>query len=171
MATGEESRILLLGLGVPCYNIYRRLRGVGYISFAGVDFSGRYLRQANLSSVDLHSAKFRGTDLRYASLWGANACGTDFTGADLRGADLFRASMSESILWRARMQGANLGGANFEGAQGMTRQDFERWIKATCAFAGKEQHHNFHMRLLLQGRSFEEWVEAMRSSITFDDSA
>lgn len=170
MATGEEPRILLLGLGVPCYNMYRRLRGSGYINFAGIDFSGRDLRQANLSSTGLAEACLRGADLRHASLWCANASGADFTDADLRNADMFRVNCTSALFLGARLDDANLTAANFEGAKGMRREDFERWISLTQAFVGK-QAWNFHARFLLQEWSFEEVVEKMRSSIIFDDSA
>lgn len=167
MATGEEPRIILLGLGVSCYNMYRRLSGCKRISFERMDLSGRDLRQANFDNVNLRLVNFRETDLRHASLWGANVSDADFTGADLRGADLFRANCEHVFLWGASLEDAKLGGTNFEGARGLKRQDFERWIGATQSFAGKG--YNFHMRLLLQGRSFEEWAEAMGSSIIFDE--
>jgi uncharacterized protein YjbI with pentapeptide repeats len=95
------------------------------------DFSGAYLRGADLGGAHLGGAHLRGADLGGASLRGASLGGADLGGADLGGASLRGADLRGADLGGASLRGVSLGGAYLYGAnlgnqwivQGGTRSD------------------------------------------------
>ncbi|MEX2251447.1 MAG: molybdopterin-dependent oxidoreductase [Acidimicrobiia bacterium] len=83
-------------------------------NLSGVDLAGVDMRESNLSLSDLRGANFRGTDLSGSDLEGAN-----FAGADLREADLSGTALS-ATRFQEGDRGAELGGARFDGSWGLT---------------------------------------------------
>jgi len=82
----------------------------------GADLKGIHLERikfntANLINVNLSGAKLKNADLRHASLTWAN-----LKGADLEGADLKNANLTEANLEGANLKNAKLKEVNFEGA-------------------------------------------------------
>jgi hypothetical protein len=74
------------------------------------------LREAILTSTDLHHADLAGADLRGADLRGADLRGADLRGADLRGAILTGAILTDAVLVEANLTGAYLRATNLRGA-------------------------------------------------------
>ncbi|MEA5419688.1 pentapeptide repeat-containing protein [Spirulina sp. CCNP1310] len=84
--------------------------------FAGGNFLGVSLGEANLSGADLRGINLRGADLCDADLSGANLRGANLGGADLTGAFLENADLSGANLQRASLALVNLAGVNLTGA-------------------------------------------------------
>jgi hypothetical protein len=97
----------------------------------GLNLSGRDLREADLTKLDLQetdlrwanlqgasllNANLQETDLRWASLQGADLRIARLRGADLSWAKLKGADLSEGNLQEANLEGADLQGANLRGA-------------------------------------------------------
>jgi hypothetical protein len=74
-----------------------------------VDLSGRDLRSSNLSLSDLRGANLAGSDLS----------GSDLEGADFTGADLSEADLSHTALSATRFDGATVRGTRFDSATGL----------------------------------------------------
>ncbi|MFJ1563712.1 pentapeptide repeat-containing protein [Streptomyces erythrochromogenes] len=86
---------------------------------AGINFSGKTLRNADLSGADLQGAQLRdtdltGADLSGAKLQGANLVGANFYEADLTGAHLDKAALQSANLTRAVV---DTEGTTFHGAK------------------------------------------------------
>jgi uncharacterized protein YjbI with pentapeptide repeats len=75
------------------------------------DLRGTYLRDMNLSGVELSLALMQGADLYRANLQGAYLIGANLTGADLDCADFSFADLRNAYLEDASIDHANFYGA------------------------------------------------------------
>jgi DMSO/TMAO reductase YedYZ molybdopterin-dependent catalytic subunit len=83
-------------------------------NMSGVELAGVDLRESNLSLSDLRGANLRGADLSGSDLEGAN-----FAGADLREADLSSTALS-ATRFHEEDRGADVTGARFDASWGLT---------------------------------------------------
>lgn len=67
------------------------------------DFSGKYMREQDLSHCNFTNGNFKGADLR-----GANLSNSVFVGADLEGADLTRCNLTDADFTGANLKNAKL---------------------------------------------------------------
>lgn len=94
-------------------------------NLSGVDLAGVDMRDSNLSLSDLRGANLRGTDLSGSDLEGAN-----FAGADLREADLSGTALS-ATRFQEEDSGANVTGARFDGSWGLTESQEDYLVSRT----------------------------------------
>lgn len=87
------------------------------------DFSGRYLREQDLSESDFTGISFKGADLRGANLANSIFKDADFEGADLTRCNLRNSDFTGANLEKAILKRSNLCGANFTDAN-MASVDF-----------------------------------------------
>lgn len=105
----EKEHLEILKQGVNAWNEWRER-----------EFYVRpYLRDADLTEVELQGAYLGGADLSNVDLSFRNFSGahleeTDLSGAKLNGADLSNANLSKANLFRADLIEANLSGANLQ---------------------------------------------------------
>lgn len=103
---------VLLGLDLsgwkPTTQDLRRLY-LKNCDMSGIDLSGADLRESNLTLSDLSGA----------SLVSADVSGSDLEGADFTDADLAGANLSDTALAATRFDGAKLEGAVFNNARGL----------------------------------------------------
>jgi uncharacterized protein YjbI with pentapeptide repeats len=88
-------------------------------NLAGLDFSGRDLRQMDLSGIIFSYANLQAATLRHACmvggwLWRTNLHRADVRQTDLSGTKFFEADLTEAEFWRANLCGASFRGANME---------------------------------------------------------
>ncbi|PID72010.1 MAG: hypothetical protein CSB34_04035 [Desulfobulbus propionicus] len=85
---------------------------------AGVDLSGKNLKEADLERAVFRGAKLSGVNFREANLKGVDFENADLRDADFREADLYRANFYGADLNGARFEEALLDSADFTGAKG-----------------------------------------------------
>lgn len=83
----------------------------------GLDLSGRHLRQAPLSRLDLHGAHLEWANLHEARLDRANLQDACLQAAQLGGAGLYQANLQRAALSDANLQGAVLTRADLNAAE------------------------------------------------------
>ena len=93
-----------------------------------IDFSGRTLRDLDLSGLDFKGAQMKGADL----------FGADLTTANLKGADLSGAILNRTTIIRADFSGANLSGAAFMRPSVSTTLEYD--VAEAPKFAGADMH-------------------------------
>ncbi len=106
-----------------------------------VDFSGRNLRDLDLSGLDFHAARLAGSDL----------FGADLTNSNLRGVDLSDGNLNRTIVIRADFSGANLHNATFMRPSVSTTLDYE--VAEAPKFAGADMR-NIRMTSKMVGADF-----------------
>ena len=106
-----------------------------------IDFSGRNLRDLDLSGLDFHEALLAGADL-----FGADLTSSNLTGVDLSGVNLNRA-----IVIRADFSGANLHNASFMRPSVSTTLDYD--VAEAPKFAGADMR-NIRMTTKMIGADF-----------------
>ncbi|MDP9494107.1 MAG: molybdopterin-dependent oxidoreductase [Actinomycetota bacterium] len=94
-------------------------------NLSGIDLAGADMRESNLSLSDLRGAKLRGADLS-----GSDLEGTNFAGADLRDADLSGTALS-ATRFQEQDRGADLTGARFDGSWGLTESQEDYLASST----------------------------------------
>lgn len=87
---------------------------------AGVDLSGKRLKEVDLERANLQGADLEGVNLSGANLKGANLSGANLKNADLSGADLYRANLSGADLSGADFSETLIDSADFSGAAGVS---------------------------------------------------
>ncbi len=107
----------------------------------GADLSYMQVRSARLSSAWLTKADLSGSELRHADLSGARMRQADLSGAKLHNADL-----SEAQFWSANLSNAMLRDANLSGA------DF-------CGVDAKSAAYRESARGLTQGQLDDAWAD------------
>src|SRR5215213_30455 len=117
---------------------------------------GADLREAPLSSYDLHVINLDGADLSKADLHNANLRGAslnsidlsnaNLNGADLTWADLTWADLSEADLSGADLSGADLSEADLSGAKGITVEKLE------------QQAYSLQSATIPNGQKYEDWL-------------
>lgn len=105
------------------------------------DFSGRTLRDLDLSGLDFGQARMRGADL----------FGADLTGANLRGVDLTGGNLNRIVLIRADFSGADLNGAVILRPSVSTSLDYS--VAEAPRFAGADMR-NVRMTAKMVGADF-----------------
>ena len=86
------------------------------VPLVGVDVSGAFLQDIDLSRANLLRANFRAADVRGGNLNGAQMQYVDLASANFRDANLRNANLRNATLQDADLTGANLGEADLEGA-------------------------------------------------------
>ena len=106
-----------------------------------VDFSGRTLRDLDLSGLDFHQALLSGSDL----------FGADLTNANLTGVDLAGGNLNRTTVIRADFSGANLKGATFMRPSVSTTLEYD--VAEAPKFAGADMR-NIRMTTKMIGADF-----------------
>jgi len=86
------------------------------VPLVGVDVSGAFLQDIDLSRANLLRANFRAADVRGGNLDGAQMQYVDLASANFRDANLRNADLRNATLQDADLTGANLSEADLEGA-------------------------------------------------------
>ena len=81
-----------------------------------VQMAGKYLRNAQLSGMDLQGIDFRDCNLSEANFEGANLSGCKFDDADLSKANLRNAILDKASLRKTNLEGSTLEDASMQGA-------------------------------------------------------
>ena len=106
-----------------------------------IDFSGRNLRDLDLSGLDFHAARLAGADL----------FGADLTSANLAGVDLSGVNLNRTIVIRTDFSGANLHNATFMRPSVSTTLDYD--VAEAPKFAGADMR-NIRMTSKMIGADF-----------------
>jgi len=106
-----------------------------------IDFSGRTLRDLDLSGLDFGRANLTGADL----------FGTDLTSANLAGVDLSGGNLNRTTVIKTDFSGANLVGANILRPSVSTSLDYD--ITESPKFAGADMR-NVRMTAKMVGADF-----------------
>ena len=88
------------------FKLYLRDVNISGVEIRGANLSGAWLTKANLSQAVLPYADLSGARLRVANLSGTKLRYSDLSESDFWGADL-----SEAVLWKANLSGADFCGA------------------------------------------------------------
>lgn len=132
-ATGCSFRDVVFEQGAPylqgrCDFSGARFSGQVYFGrtfgscFAGADFSGCVLHNADFSQCDLSGAHLTGVQTTQLKLVGANLRGADFSQAGLLGADLSGANVTGAKFFGADLTGVKWEGVDKSLALGLTEQ-------------------------------------------------
>ena len=106
-----------------------------------IDFSGRNLRDLDLSGLDFHAARLTGADL----------FGADLTSANLTGVDLSGGNLNRTTVIRTDFSGANLHNAMFMRPSVSTTLDYD--VAEAPKFAGADMR-NIRMTSKMVGADF-----------------
>jgi uncharacterized protein YjbI with pentapeptide repeats len=106
-----------------------------------IDFSGRNLRDLDLSGLDFHAARLAGSDL----------FGADLTSSNLTGVDLSNGNLNRTIVIRADFSGANLHNVTFMRPSVSTSLEYD--VAEAPKFAGADMR-NIRMTGKMVGADF-----------------
>jgi len=90
---------------------------------AGVNLSGKRLKEVDLERANLQDANLEGVNLSEANLKGVDFSGANLRDADLSGADLYKAKFAGADLSGADLSEALIDSTDFAGAVGLSLPD------------------------------------------------
>ena len=121
------------------YHLYLRDANLSNLQIADAVLSGAWLSRANLSNAIMPRTKLIGARIRGADLSRANLVEANLIGANLMGADLSFARLRNADLSGAVLKGANLTGADIQDAN------------LSCADLGGSDSRSSHDRMPVHG--------------------